>query len=189
MPSRSCLARVLSAVLLSLALVPTAARAQSGWPGSPPPPSPSFREYSDGASPDLAQTIAAVCTAVPIGAGAVTWAVQGKSSATSWILLYFGSVEGPALGYHYAGFHRAAREGERLRGLIAACTLLIAVDRDTDEGFEAVMLGGAVLNAGLATYEVVRLPERMGSSESGARLELHPALVAGRIVPAATLRF
>ncbi len=188
MTPRSRFARLWPFVLASLALLPSAARAQSEWPRSSPPP-PFSREYGDASSPDLARTIAVVCTAVPIGAGAVTWAVQGETSVTSWVLLYFGTVEGPALGYHYAGFHRAAREGEALRSLVALSTLLVAVDRDTDEGFEAVMLGGAVLNAGLAAYEVARLPDRMGTSVSGARLEFRPALVAGRVVPAATLRF
>lgn len=175
--------------LAVVALLPASASAQFGWPRSTPPPASSSHDYGTGASPELARTIALVGTTIPIGAGAVTWAVQGKTSATSWVLMYFGSVEGPALGYHYAGFHRAAREGESLRSLIALGTLLVAVDRDTDRGFEAVMLGGAVLNTGLAMYDVVRLPDRMRSSQSGARLELHPALVAGRLVPAATLRF
>ncbi|MBI5167905.1 MAG: hypothetical protein HZA61_00310 [Candidatus Eisenbacteria bacterium] len=185
----SRLVRLLSAALVCLTLWPAVARAQYGWPRSAPPPAPSSREYGEPASPELARTIALVCTALPIGAGAVTWAVQGETSVTSWVLLYFGTVEGPALGYHYAGFHRAAREGEALRSLVALSTLLVAADRDTDEGFEAVMLGGAVLTSGLAAYEVVRLPDRMRSSQSGARLEIHPALVAGRLVPAATLRF
>lgn len=176
-------------LLSCLALSPRAASAQAGWPRSTPPPSSSSYDYGTAASPELARTIALVGTTIPIGAGAVTWAVQGKTSATSWVLIYFGSVEGPALGYHYAGFHRAAREGESLRSLIALGTLLVAVDRDTDRGFEAVMLGGAVLNTGLAMYDVVRLPDRMRSSQLGARLEWHPALVAGRVVPAATLRF
>lgn len=176
-------------LVCAIACFPVTSFAQTGWPRSTPPPASSSYDYGTPASPELARTIALVGTAIPIGAGAVTWAVQGKTSATSWVLIYFGSVEGPALGYHYAGFHRAAREGESLRSLIALGTLLVAVDRDTDRGFEAVMLGGAVLNTGLAMYDVIRLPDRMGASQSGARLELHPALVAGRIVPAATLRF
>ena len=88
--------------LACVALLPANASAQFGWPRSTPPPASSSSDYGTPASPELARTIALVGTVIPIGAGAVTWAVQGKTSATSWVLMYFGSVEGPALGYHYA---------------------------------------------------------------------------------------
>lgn len=177
-----------TACIASCVLAGTAV-AQSGWPRDVPPPAHGDYDFGGAPSPELARTIGLVCTALPVGAGAVTWAVQGETSVTSWVLIYFGSVEGPAIGYHYAGFHTAAARGASLRGGIALATLIIALDRKTDGDREAVLAAGAAVNTGLALYDVFRLPDRMSTVHYGARLQAGPALCAGRVVPAVHLRF
>ncbi|MFN8588785.1 MAG: hypothetical protein U0704_13410 [Candidatus Eisenbacteria bacterium] len=177
-------------VLAALLTLAPSAGAQLGTPRQlPPPASGSFDSYGSAPDPDLAHTIALVATVLPVGAGAVTWAVQGESSVTSWLLTYFGSVEGPALGYHYAGFHRAAAEGESLRGSIALLSVLLAFDRKTDADREAVLIAGAAATTGLALYDVARLPDRMSTVHYGVRVRVAPALVGGRVVPAVAFRF
>lgn len=186
-------------LLLVVALVSPAA-AQAPWPrpgkpqtphpGNPPayPTAQLDRDQDTGADPETARNIALLGTLLPVGAGAVTWAVQGDPSVTSWVLIYFGSVEGPALGYRYAGLHRAAAEGEALRGGLSLCALLLTIDRKSDGERDAVLAVGSALITGLAIYDSGRLPDRI-HRRFGARLDAHPALLAGRVVPAVTVKF
>ena len=179
-------------VSLALACALACARpaaAQSGWPRDIPPPASGTYAYGGSPSPELARTLGLICTVLPVGAGTVTWAVQGETSVTSWALIYLGSVEGPAIGERYAGFHSAAVQGEQLRGGIALATLLIAFDRRTDADREAVLAVGAALDTGLALYDVLRLPDRMSTVHYGVRLRLAPAVVGDRVVPALACRF
>lgn len=187
-------------VVLLILAIGSPASAQAPWPrpgkpSTPPPGNPPAypraeldRDQDTGADPETARNIAVLGTLIPVGAGAVTWMVQGDPSITSWVLIYFGSVEGPALGYRYAGLQRAAAEGEALRGGLSLCALLLTIDRKTDEDRDAVLGVGSALITGLAIYDCSRLPERI-HRRFGARMDLHPALVAGRVVPAVTVKF
>jgi hypothetical protein len=179
-------------VLVAVAMLAMASPAAAQWwnpRGTPPRSSGSYDGPSSGTEPERARVIALLSTIVPVGAGSLTWAVQGDVSVTSWVLIYFGSVEGPAIGYRFANMNRSAAEGEALRGIISLATLAIGLDRKAEGDRIAVLAAGSALVTGLAIYDSNRLPDRASRVRYGTRVDLHPALIGAQVVPAVTVHF
>lgn len=190
--------RPLLPALALLAVLHAPSFAQSGSmppPHLPPwyPPVPTTPAGDEGrretvrGNEDLAFNLSMFGTAIPVTAGGVAWAVRGHATVTSVVLVGFGAIVGPSLGYDYVGLHRTASAQQSLRGSVALCTLLLALDQGDAVASDRVLVAGAALDTGLALYDVSILPECIRKMTSGANLEFKPRRIGMSIGPSLAL--
>jgi len=140
--------------------------------------------------PVSATLLSAAFTVFPTVAGIVM--VTGEEGSSAGVLLIVGGLTlGPAIGYFSAGRVGRGVAGFGVRTLVLTGTLALGlfmcpgVCDNSDKGAEAVIVGGFVITAGLAAYDIatVRRKLPLEGSASFRRVRIYPTYVAATKSP------
>ncbi|HKA57503.1 MAG TPA: hypothetical protein VKD28_02740 [Gemmatimonadales bacterium] len=137
------------------------------------------QDYSTDALERRAVRLGVLATAIPVVAGTVL-VVTSQDDGPPILIAEIGLVFGPALGYTEAGLSGRGWRAAGLRAGLAFASLMGAVaicwDCTADQERTAwmVLIGGNVLVATSAIYDLARLPHNIRRHEAQRRIGIAP---------------
>ena len=148
---------------------------------------PHTSQYQD---PAIATLLSAAFTVFPTVAGIAMVTGEEGSSTGGWLIIS-GLTLGPAIGYFSAGRVGRGFAGLGVRTLVLTGTIaLVALGcqggcSNEDTGAKIIAVGGFVITAGLAAYDIATVRRKVpveGSAHS-SRIRIYPTYVAATKSP------